>query len=247
MAKGQAGNWGPSHYLVAYTRPESPEGSCHKIELRVNRGSALIAARNQYCNTKHSTSDPVNGTTLGDQLQSDLTSPKNNNVHISLAATPLYSSSDSDRVHIAIDWPWESLKGNTRTKGVLALFSKKDGTLVARFSDLAEWEGVANSNFPEIFYSNSDKRSDWAVENRYETQLTLPPGEYDLRIALGDGTRFGNAAAALTVENYDRPNSLSAEYPSASEYRTWRQIPRSTNQTYQELGAKNYPAITNRW
>ena len=34
---GGIGDIEPPHYLVAYALPESPEGSCHKIELKVNR------------------------------------------------------------------------------------------------------------------------------------------------------------------------------------------------------------------
>ena len=202
--RGGIGEIEPPHYLVAYALPESAEGSCHKIELKVNRRNTLIGARSEYCNSKHPATDPLNGTKLGEQLATDLATPKNNNVDLSLVAVRLYSSNDADRVHIAIDWAWKSLKGKTRTRGVLGLVSKKDGTLVARFSDLADWDGVATGEFPIPRWYHSDQPDEWAGENRYETQLALPHGEYDLRVALGDGTRFGDAAIPLTVDNYDR-------------------------------------------
>jgi hypothetical protein len=147
----------------------------------------------------------VNGTKLGTQLENHLASPKDDSVKISLLAVPLFTNGDGARIHIALDWPWESLKGKARTKGVLALVSKKDGTLVTRFSDLAEWEGVAGE-YPRWYHS--DKPDEWPGENRYETQLTLPPGEYDLRAVLGDGTRFGSAEIPLRVNDHDR-NELS--------------------------------------
>jgi hypothetical protein len=201
---GGIGDIEPPHYLVAYALPESPQGSCHKIELTVNGGKALVMARSEYCNTKHPASDPVNGTRLGGQLENALASPKNGNVDIAVVAVPLYSSNNADLVHIAIDWPSESLRGKSRTRGVLGTVSTKDGTLVARFSDFADREGIGYHERPELSYYRSDQPDMWPVENRYERQLTLPPGEYDLRIVLGDGTRFGSAEIPLAVDGYDK-------------------------------------------
>ncbi len=39
---------------------------------------------------------------------------------------------------------------------------------------------------------------------RYETQIDLEPGEYDLRVVLSDGSKFGRAKAHLLIEPYDR-------------------------------------------
>ena len=194
----------PPHYVIAYSLPKSPEGSCHQIKVKVNRRNVLVGARSEYCNTRHSASDPLNGTRLGKQMEIDLAVPKNNNVDISLLAFPLYTNSDAARVQVALDWPWESLKGKSRTRGVLGLVFKKDGTLLTRFSDLADREGVANRELPDWIGYRTDRPDAGMIENRYEMQLTLPPGEYDLRVVLSDGTRFGRAEVPLLVESYDR-------------------------------------------
>ena len=76
---------------------------------------------------------------------------------------------------------------------------RKDGTLVTRFSDIADRDGI-----PQIERHRTEQQIPGYVENRYETQLTLPPGEYDLRVALGDGTRFGRAEIPFTVDSYHR-------------------------------------------
>jgi hypothetical protein len=62
------------------------------------------------------------------------------------------------------------------------------------------------------------------VESRYETQLSLPPGEYNLRVVLTDGKRFGRAEIPLTVEAFDRKTlaisavSLCHQIQDASAY-----------------------------
>jgi hypothetical protein len=198
------GDLAAPHYLIAYALPESPQGSCHNVSVRVNRPNALIAARSEYCNTHHSLSDPLNGTKLGQQLESDLASPKDNSVTISLVAIALYSTSDTARVHISLDWPWKSLKGKTRTKGILGMVFRKDGDFVARFSDLADRYGVSDRELAQLRPQRGDRPEIKLVENRYDGQVELPPGEYQLRVALGDGTRFGRAEVPLTVETYDR-------------------------------------------
>jgi hypothetical protein len=199
----------PQHYLIAYTVPESPEGSCHQIKVKVNRPNAVVAARGDYCNTKHSTADPANGTGLGQQLEHVLTSAESSKVEIYLTAIALYSNSDTARVHITLDWPWESLKVESKTKGVLGMVFNKEGRLVTRFSDLAERQGLADRDLRDWPTWNghrpySDLHEMGVVETRYETQVTLPPGEYDLRVVLGDGKTFGRAETTLTVGAFNR-------------------------------------------
>ncbi len=237
-----------SHYVIAYALPESPKGSCHKIAVKVNRRNAIVAARGEYCNTDHSASDPLNGTKLGTQLENDLASPNDDSVNVSLVAIPLYTNSDAVRVHIALDWPWESLKGQIRTRGVLGLVYKKGGTLVTQFSDIADRDGI-----PQIERHRTEHQIPGYVENRYETQLTLPLGEYELRIALGDGTRFGRAEIPFTVDGYYR-NELAISQVSlckqitdvaanSSQNRSKSKLPGAWGQTlptsYQPLVSKD--------
>jgi hypothetical protein len=153
---------------------------------------------------KHSASDPASGTRLGEQLQSDLSSPKrNNNVDVSLVGVALYSEGEAARVHIALDWPWKSLKGPyKRTKGVMGIVINKDRNGITRFSDLAERTGVSNRDWPDWPGFRRDVPLDMG-ESRYETQVRLPPGEYDVRVIVGDGKRYGRAETHVTVGAFD--------------------------------------------
>jgi hypothetical protein len=137
-------------------------------------------------------------------MESHLASPKGNKIDISVLAATLYSGSGAARIHIALDWPWESLKAESKTKGVLGAVFNKEGSLVTRFSDLADRGGISDRDWPSFNGSHRNFVDVGVVENRYETQVKLPPGEYDLRVVLGDGKRFGRAEIPLTVGDFDR-------------------------------------------
>jgi hypothetical protein len=160
----------------------------------------LIIARSEYCNTTHSPSDPLNGTAFNKQLVRDLASPKGGSVDVSVLAVAFHTESDPARVHVAVDWPWKSLKPKSDTVGILGIVLRKDGSLVTRFSDVCEVNDLCRHN------STDDESGPiWDhILTRYETQLTLVPGEYDLRVVLSDGTRFGRAEIPLTVDGYNR-------------------------------------------
>ncbi len=188
----------PPHYVIAYARPESPEGSCHQIKVKVNRRNATIVARTEYGNTNHSASDPLKGTKFGQQMESDLASEKKGNVNVSLLAVALYTDGDPTRVHIAIDWPWKSLMADSKRVAVLGIVFKKDGTIITRFTDLAGPNSTQEYSGPHWDH----------IWTRYEMQLAVPSGEYDLRVVLSDGARFGRPEIHFTVDKIDR-NQLS--------------------------------------
>ena len=111
----------PPSYVIAYALPDSPENSCHRIRVTVNRGHALVGARDEYCNVKHDASDPIKGTKLGTQLENEIASAKDDKVDVSLLAMPLFTNSDAARVHISVDWSWGSRQPQSTTIGVLGL------------------------------------------------------------------------------------------------------------------------------
>jgi hypothetical protein len=193
----------PQYYVVAYSLPESPEGSCHQIEVIVNRPNARVRVRPEYCNNAHSPWDVLSGTGLDKQMQAFQTLQKKKTVDVSLTAISLHRRSGIARMHIVVEWPWKQFKqGNkSRTNGVLGMVFDKRGNTVARFSDLTEREGG-------VAFSKQDRKgrglSDIiGTEERYERQLDLPPGDYRLRVILGDGNKFGRTEIPLIVDTYD--------------------------------------------
>lgn len=189
------------HYLIAYSPPDSPEGSCHQIRVTVNRPNAVVGARSEYCNIQHTASDVLKGTKFGRELESELHSVDAGKLKLTLGAFVFHPNADGARVYIAIEFPWQALKYEFKNKtlhatiGVLGMVYRTDGTLAARFSD----SGCCDVHLPELNYRFKLLN----LPTRYETQVDLPHGEYNLSVALSDGAEFGLARMPLTVNGYD--------------------------------------------
>ena len=197
-------------YVIAYVPPASTPGSCHQIQVKVGRPNLVVWAGSEYCNTKHSASDPLNGTEFGRQLEAALSSPKEGKINLALQVASFYNDPGTARVYITLQYPWKSLKHEFKdgtlyaTIGALVMVYNKDGTLAARYSDFACCD-YGNQKDPSSNAQASEARSNEdssLLPSRYENQFDLPPGEYDIRVALSDGENFGFQQTPLTVDNY---------------------------------------------
>jgi hypothetical protein len=212
-----------SWYLIFYDPPSSVEGSCHQIKVTVDREDASVYSRNEYCNTKHSPSDPLKGTKAGERMEEAAASAQKTKIPITVQAAATFNSTSAGLVNIAVEFPWSALStywdGIYRTTDVtlLGLVYNKEGTLVSRFSDIAfspkALDFYTHTGLPLI--NDKIMREYGAVEStssrlpvRYETQIDLPAGSYNLRIVLTDCKNFGRADVPFTVEAYD-PNNIA--------------------------------------
>lgn len=193
----------PQYYILAYVPPESSKGSCHQIKIIVNRPNAWVRVRPEYCNNANSPWDVLSGTGLDKQMEGFQTLQKKRTVDVSLMAISFHRKSGIARVHMIVEWPWQQFKQGNKSKinGLLGIVFDKQGKMAARFSDLTEREGgVALSKHDKGWHGLSDIIG---AEDRYERQLDLPPGDYKLRVILGDGERFGQTEIPLTIDSYD--------------------------------------------
>jgi hypothetical protein len=190
----------PQHYVISYDVPESREGSCHHVKITVNRPDVIVGARPEYCNTKHSPSDVLSGTSLGLQMEKQLLAFQNTG-SASVTANALFSGSSTDavRAHIALDWPWKLFEGHLETIGVLGMIVTADGRLVTRFSDTAfRDEGISPRGL-NIFNGPRPTSHD---EHRYETEVSLPVGQYEVHAIVGNGKTFARAEVPLTIAQF---------------------------------------------
>jgi hypothetical protein len=227
LEKADHSLWLPwPQYVIGYVPPPSEPGSCHKIQLDVTNPHLAIWSRSEYCNTQHPATDPLSGTDFGKRMETDLISPQEGSIDLKLHAIALYGDTETSRVNIQIEFPAASLKHEFKdgtlyaTIGASGAIYKKDGSVAARFSDFACCD-YGNSMKPSSNSQGSVNLSGHdtsMLPHSYQTQIDLPPGEYDLRVVLSDGKKFGRKQIPLTVKPHNE------QEPAISDVAVCRRI-----------------------
>jgi hypothetical protein len=193
----------PFFYLLAYVPPDSAKGSCHGINVKVKGLAVLFFAQADYCNAPHSPSDPLYGTSLSKQMEDFAASGNQGGIPLMLQTASFYRDAKPARAYITVEFPSSAIKyhetpsGLRHEVGILEMVYRKDGTIVLRSSDINEDRGPAPGS--RGYYSFSRL----LMPNHHEAQMELLPGDYNLRIVLSDGTKFGRAEMPITVDSYD--------------------------------------------
>jgi hypothetical protein len=188
------------YYAFGFTPPESPEGVCHQIKVKLNGvpgNLSVLPSPTRYCYS--SGEDPLAGTALGEDLEGKARDTEKGSLNLKVAAWPFYVAPNVAQLQINLSFPkdaihqWleKSMYYNVRTH-VLGVIYGKDGKLAARFSD----------NYDQMTQSNHGVYDEFAPM-QYVTELNLPPGEYTLKIALSDDKNFGTAQTPFRVDSYD--------------------------------------------
>ncbi len=201
-------------YLVSYVPPPAtPEGSCHQIKVKVDRRNATVYARDEYCKTKNELYDQVDGTKLGERMEDYAGSGKLGKFPVSVQVGSMFGNSDAHRVEVAAEFPSNSLMRRWNgskleaTIAVLGMVYDKNGILAARFSDVACHPSIFGDAYrgPLPLPGSIGKQYEYQViPSGYKTQIDLPPGDYELKLVVTDGERFGRAEVPLRVDSYDR-------------------------------------------
>jgi VWFA-related protein len=203
-------------YVLAYAPAKSPAGSCHRIQVKVERANLEVWTRNEYCNTDHPASDPLSGTEFGKQLEAKANPGTRSDIDLKMKAWAFAENPDVARVYVSLDFSGQALLHEFRdgtlyaTIGLLVMVYRKDGTLAERYSDFACCD-YGNEKKPNAGEQQAQSQyvvaqppgAESLLPDRYETQFALSPGEYQVRAVLGDGVHFGVQEAPLTVASYD--------------------------------------------
>ena len=185
------------YYIIGYAPPQSAEGSCHTIKVKVDRGGTVVRSRSGYCNIKPV--DLLAGKPIERELESHAVSSQSSGVSGSLEAPFFFTSPNVARVTVAIEIPSTSIKFE-KQKGkfhaqmnVLGIATKPNGAEAARFSD------TVNLEFDKKELEEFNKKP-----FRYENQFEVGSGEYKLAVVFSSGSQgFGKLEAPLTVDPYD--------------------------------------------
>src|SRR6266478_2061495 len=185
-------------YILGYVPPDSPEGSCHTIKVKLNRGGLKEPrSRSGYCNTR--SANVLEGKPLEKQLESHAMGSQPGSIHGVLQAPYFYTAPETARVNLAMEIPADSFQFN-KEKGkyhanlnVLGIAYRADGTVGARFSD------TVNMDLEKEEWKEFTK-----LPYHYENQFDATPGTYRLTVVLSaGGDAFGKFESPLAIDPYD--------------------------------------------
>jgi VWFA-related protein len=201
------------YYQLGYTPPDSPEGSCHKLRVKVDRAGTTVRARTEYCNAQSNNVFSGNaGSLIDKELESLPVSPPGGS-NASLEVPFFYSSGNLARVSLAMEIPLRKLgveKKNGKLSGaihVLGIAHRPDGSVAARFS-----ESVGLAAF-------------LAAPFHYVNQFEIAPGSYTFQVAWDAGDSRGKVETPLIVEAHASTEFalsgliLSGQYGPAADLR----------------------------
>lgn len=186
------------YYVLSYTPPESPEGSCHTLRVKVERGGTQVRARSGYCNERPK--DLLAGNPIEKQMETRASGEMAGNVAGTMEAPFFYTSPNTARVNLALGIPsnemkFEKVKGKQHSAvNVLGIAYKPDGTIAARFSDTVDLDFDGKKEVEEF----------QKQPFHYENQFDVASGEYILKVVFSSGNEsFGKLQLPLVIDPYD--------------------------------------------
>jgi VWFA-related protein len=185
-------------YLLGYTPPESDEGSCHSLRVKVDRGGTNVRARTGYCNAK--SRDMLAKNPIEKTLESRAAAEQPGDLKASMQLPFFYTSPNVARVNVAMEIPPQAMKF-AKEKGklhsalnILGIAYKQDGSVGARFSDTVKLD----------FENKKDVEAFNEKPYHYENQFEIAPGQYRFKVVFSSGGEsFGKLEKPLAVDAYD--------------------------------------------
>ena len=185
-------------YLLGYTPPETKEGSCHLLKVKLDRPGTEVRSRSGYCNVQ--AVDALAGNPVEKDLENRVAGSAPGVPGGSMQAPFFYSANNTARVDVAMNIPAESIKfekahGKFHAElNILAIAYRPDGSVAARFSDNKKIE-VENKKEVQSFTERP---------YYYDGQFDIASGQYTLKAAFNSGgASFGKLEMPLTVDPYD--------------------------------------------
>jgi VWFA-related protein len=186
------------YYLISYTPAiDSPEGSCHDISLKVDRGDVQLRSRKSYCTAKPV--DPLSGKPAGQELEAKAAAGAGN-ITASMQLPWFYARPNVVQVKLVMDFlpsatKFQKEKGKLHGEFDLAgVATKADGSVAAHFSDTVKLE----------FDNQKEANEFLKTPYHYVNQFKIGPGQYNFRLAFtSGGESFGKLDLPLTVDPWN--------------------------------------------
>jgi Ca-activated chloride channel homolog len=208
-------------YVLGYTPPDSKEGTCHTLRVKVDRSGTEVRSRSSYCTAKPQ--DLLAESRVEQDLEKRVAGA-GTGIAASIQAPFFYAASNVARVHVAMEIATDALKfENQKGKlhaemNILGIASAPDGGVAARFSDIVKRDFDSKQDLDKWLEQGKAKPL------HYEKEFKIVPGQYNLTVAFSSGgASFGKVETPLAVPAYYRSQfaisglALSKEVRPASE------------------------------
>ena len=208
------------YYLLGYTPPESPEGSCHNLKVKLDKGGMTVRARTGYCNVHKA--DPLEGKAVEKTLETEVLSNEPGKLSAPLQLPYFFTGANTARVDVAMEIPtstvkFEKVKGKHHAEiNLLGIAYKQDGSVGARFSDTVKLD-----------FNDKKEAEEFASKPmHYDNQFDIASGKYNFKIAFQAGPEWGKLEKPLNVEEFDgktvtiSPVALSKDIHKISDTET---------------------------
>ena len=185
-------------YLIGYTPPETPEGSCHTLKVKVNRGGLMVRARTGYCNLHKP--DLLSGKPAEKDLETRAQADEAGSIPTPLQLSYFYTGANTARVELAMEIPaasvkFEKLKGKQHGEvNILGIAYKPDRSIGARFSDTVKLD----------FDDKKEVEEFQKKPLHYDNQFDIGTGKFTFKVVFrAGGEEFGKLESPLDIDPYD--------------------------------------------
>jgi len=185
-------------YVLGYTPPDSKEGVCHTLRVKVDRSGNAVRSRSSYCTAKPQ--DLLAESRVEKDLEKQAAGQAAG-AAASIQAPFFYAAPNVARVHVAMEiatdaLKFESQKGRLHAEmNILGIASASDGGVAARFSDIVKQD-----------FEGEQDLDKWKRKPlHYEKEFKIVPGQYNLTVVFSSGgASFGKVHVPLMVPAYER-------------------------------------------
>lgn len=187
------------YYVLTYVPPESKEGACHTLKVKVDRKQTTVRSRSSYCTEKPL--DLLAGTIAGKDLEQRAAATEAGDIGASIELPYFYVAPNIARVDVAMEIQADKLQFEKERKSgklhaeldFLGVASGADGQAHARFSDALKLDFDNASQVENL-------KGKWV---HYEKEFKIAPGQYTLTVAFSpsaNGPSFGKVQMPLAIE-----------------------------------------------
>jgi VWFA-related protein len=197
------------YYVLTFVPPESNEGDCHTLKVKVDRKQTTLRSRSSYCTEKPL--DLLAGTVAGKDLEQRAAAAQPGDIGASIELPYFYVAPNIARVDVAMEIQADKLQFEKDRKSAklhaelnfLGEASGADGQVHARFSDALKLDFDNPSQVENL-------KGKWV---HYEKEFKIAPGDYTFTVAFspsGNGASFGKVQMPLAIEPLTGDLALSA-------------------------------------